>query len=70
MGVLGERVSHRLSALIPRSVTGRDTRRTPDDRFTDDIDHFYKVAMADGIRQCSPQFLAQLINERDCKKGK
>ena len=53
-------------------TTMRDwTRRSsPGDRFADNLDHFYKTAMADAVRQRSAQFLAQLINERDWEKGK
>jgi hypothetical protein len=53
-------------------TTMRDwTRRsTPGDRFADNLDQFYKMAMADAVRQRSPQFLAQLVNERDWEKGR
>jgi hypothetical protein len=51
-------------------TTLRDWTRRSGDRFADDLDHFYKVAMADALRQRSPQFLAQLINERDWETGK
>ena len=45
-------------------------RSTPGDPFTDNIDHFYKVAMADGVRMRSGQFLAQAVNERDWEKAR
>jgi hypothetical protein len=53
-------------------TTMRDwTRRaSPEDRFADNLDHFYKMAMADAVRQRSPQFLAQMFNERDWEKAR
>ena len=53
-------------------TTMRDwTRRAdPDDRPAQDIDRFYKKAMADAVMMNSAQFFAQLINERDWEKNR
>jgi hypothetical protein len=53
-------------------TTMRDwTRRaSPEDRFANAPDHFYKKAMADAVRVHSAQFFAQLINERDWEKNR
>ena len=52
-------------------ITMRDwTRRAmPGDRLGNDIDYFYKQAMADAVRQRSGQFLGQMLNERDWEKA-
>ena len=44
-------------------ITMRDwTRRAmPGDRLGNDIDYFYKQAMADAVRQRSGQFLGQMM---------
>jgi hypothetical protein len=51
-------------------TTMRDwTRRAdPDDRPAQDIDQFYKRAMADAYQMRSGQFLGQMLNERDWEK--
>jgi hypothetical protein len=53
-------------------TTMRDwTRRvSPEDRFAQDIDQFYKRAMDDAVKVRSAQFFAQLINERDWEKAR
>jgi len=53
-------------------ITMRDwTRRAmPGDRIGNDIEYFYKQAMADAVRQRSGQFLAQMMNERDWEKAR
>ncbi len=53
-------------------ITMRDwTRRAmPGDRLGNDIDFFYKQAMADAVRQRSGQFLGQMLNERDWEKAR
>ncbi len=53
-------------------TTIRDwTRRSmPEDRFANDIDQFYKKAMADALRVRSAQFFAQLINEKDWERSR
>ena len=42
----------------------------PGDRLGNDIDFFYKQAMADAVRQRSGQFLGQMLNERDWEKAR
>ena len=53
-------------------TTMRDwTRRvSPEDRFANDIDQFYKKAMADAVQVRSAQFLAQMLNERGWEKAR
>ena len=53
-------------------TTMRDwTRRSsPEDRLAQDIDRFYKKAMADALMMRSGQFFAQLINERDWENAR
>src|SRR5208282_3651744 len=53
-------------------TTMRDwTRRAdPDDRPAQDIDQFYKRAIADALRMGSGQFLGQMHNERDWEKAR
>jgi hypothetical protein len=45
-------------------------RADPEDRLAQDIDRFYKKAMADAVMVRSAQFFAQLINERDWEKAR
>jgi len=45
-------------------------RSLPEDRFSDNIDTFYKEAMGDAVRMRSGQFLGQCINERDWEKAR
>ena len=53
-------------------ITMRDwTRRAmPGDRLGNDIDFFYKQAMADAVRRRPGQFLGQMLNERDWEKAR
>ena len=53
-------------------TTMRDwTRRAdPDDRPAQDIDLFYKRAMADAQKMGSGQFFGQMLNERDWEKAR
>jgi hypothetical protein len=53
-------------------VTMRDwTRRTdPDDRHAQDIDQFYRRAMAEAHQMRSGQFFGQMMNERDWERAK
>ena len=53
-------------------TTMRDwTRRAdPDDRPAQDIDQFYKRAMADAQKMGSGQFFGQMLNERDWEKAR
>jgi hypothetical protein len=48
-------------------TTMRDSSRrfSLEDRLAQDVDKFYRQAMADGIRMRSAQFFAQRINGRD-----
>ena len=53
-------------------TTMRDwTRRAdPDDRPAQDIDQFYRRAMADAQKMGSGQFFGQMLNERDWEKAR
>ncbi len=45
-------------------------RTTPEDRFSNDIDTFFREVVADAHRQRSGQLLGQATNERDWEKAK
>ena len=53
-------------------TTMRDwTRRSmPEDRFADDIDHFYRKVMADAVRVRSAQFLALSLTGLGREEGR
>ena len=53
-------------------ITMRDwTRRaSPEDRFANDIDQFYKRALAEAVGVGSSQFFNQMLNERDWEKAR
>jgi hypothetical protein len=52
-------------------TTMRDwTRRaSPEDRFANDIDQFYKQTLTDSVGMGSAQFYNQMLNERDWEKA-
>jgi len=53
-------------------ITMRDwTRRaSPEDRFANDIDQFYKRTLAEAVGVGSSQFYNQMLNERDWEKSR
>ncbi len=58
--------------LFHSYTTMRDwTRRAdPDDRPAQDIDQFYRRAIADAHKMSSGQFLGQMLNEKDWEKAR
>src|SRR5271157_5812101 len=53
-------------------ITMRDwTRRaSPEDRFANDIDQFYKRTLAEAVGVGSSQFFNQMLNERDWEQAR